>query len=158
MFREMRRIKQQIPFEECIAILKSEPRGVLSMLGDDGYPYGIPLTHWYCEEDDRIYFHCAKVGHKIDAITKCNKVSFCVYDKGFRKEGEWSLNINSVVVFGIIKPVTNMILARKICEKLCRKFYDNDEYIEKEMEKSFSRVLCLELMPEHITGKLVNES
>ena len=100
MFREMRRFKQQISEEECIRILKKQPRGVLSMIGDDGYPYGIPLDHWYSEEDGKLYFHCAKVGHKIDAIHACNKVSYCVMDEGYRKEGEWALNINSVVVFG----------------------------------------------------------
>lgn len=54
MFREMRRFKQQIPNEECIEILKNEPRGVLSVLGDDGYPYGVPLDHWYSESDGLI--------------------------------------------------------------------------------------------------------
>lgn len=54
MFREMRRFKQQISNEECVRILKEEPRGVLSMLGDDGYPYGIPLDHWYDEEDGKL--------------------------------------------------------------------------------------------------------
>ena len=55
MFREMRRFKQQISEEECIRILKEEPRGVLSMIGDDGYPYGIPISHFYSEEDGKIY-------------------------------------------------------------------------------------------------------
>ena len=96
MFREMRRFKQQISEEECIQILKEQPRGVLSMLGDDDYPYGIPLDHWYCEENGRLYFHCAKTGHKLDAIRKHDKVSFCVYDEGFRREGDWALNIRSV--------------------------------------------------------------
>lgn len=68
MFREMRRFKQQISDEKCIQILKEQPRGVLSMIGDDGYPYGIPLDHWYSEKDKKLYFHCAKVGHKLDAI------------------------------------------------------------------------------------------
>ena len=69
MFRGMRRFKQQVSEEECIRVLKEQPRGVLSMIGDDGYPYGIPLDHWYCEENGRLYFHGAKEGHKIDAIT-----------------------------------------------------------------------------------------
>ena len=81
MFREMRRKKQQLTTEECVEILKQEPRGILSMLGDDGYPYGIPMTHWYCEENGHLYFHGAKEGHKIDAIEKCDKVSFCVHEK-----------------------------------------------------------------------------
>ena len=70
MFRKMRRFKQQLEQKECIEVLKSQPRGVLSILGEDGYPYGIPIDYWYCEEENRIYFHGAKEGHKIDAINE----------------------------------------------------------------------------------------
>ncbi|MCR5546786.1 MAG: pyridoxamine 5'-phosphate oxidase family protein, partial [Lachnospiraceae bacterium] len=107
MFREMRRIKQKISEEECIRVLKEQKRGVLSVLGDDGYPYGMPINQWYCEKDGHIYFHGAKNGHKIDAIRNCDKVSFCVYDEGYRKEGDWALNINSVIVFGRLHEVTD---------------------------------------------------
>ena len=158
MFRPMRRYKQQISREDCIRILKEEPRGVLSMIGDDGYPYGIPLNHWYCEEDGKLYFHGAKTGHKIDAITACDKVSYCVYDRGWRKEGDWALNINSVVVFGRIRLVTDTEKAREIATGICRKFTDDEDYIQKELKSALSRVQCLELTPEHMTGKLVNES
>ena len=40
----MRRFKQGLTREECVEILKNEPRGVLSLIGDDGYPYGLPMT------------------------------------------------------------------------------------------------------------------
>ena len=158
MFRGMRRFKQQISDEECIRILKEYPRGVLSLIGDDGYPYGIPLDHWYCEEDGKIYFHGAREGHKIDAIKACDKVSYCVMDEGFRKEGEWALNINSVIVFGRISLVTDIDKAKMICTNLCRKFTDDEEYLQHELTHAFPRVQCLELTPEHMTGKLVNES
>ena len=78
MFRKMRRFKQELSHEECVEVLKTQPRGVLSVLGEDGYPYGLPMTHWYNEVDGKIYFHCAGEGHKIDAIRACDKVSFCV--------------------------------------------------------------------------------
>ena len=158
MVRKMRRFKQQISDEECIRVLKEQPRGVLSMIGDDGYPYGIPLDHWYCEEDGKLYFHGAKEGHKIDAIAKCDKVSYCVMDEGFRKEGEWALNINSVIVFGRIKLVDDPDKARLIGENLCRKFTDDEEYIQHELTNALPRAQCLELIPEHMTGKLVNEA
>ena len=158
MFREMRCFKQQISKEECAQILREQPRGVLSMIGDDGYPYGIPLDHWYCEEDNRLYFHCAKVGHKIDAITACDKVSYCVMDEGFRRDGEWALNINSVVVFGRMRIVEDEEKKREICTNLVRKFTDDEAYLEKELASAFPRVNCLELAIEHMTGKLVNES
>ena len=158
MFRKMRRFKQQISKEECAQILREQPRGVLSMIGDDGYPYGIPLDHWYCEEDNRLYFHCAKVGHKIDAITACDKVSYCVMDEGFRRDGEWALNINSVVVFGRMRIVEDEEKKREICTNLVRKFTDDEAYLQKELASAFGRVNCLELAIEHMTGKLVNES
>ncbi len=158
MFRPMRRFKQQISKEECIKVLKEQPRGVLSLIGDDGYPYGIPLDHWYCEEDGKLYFHGAKEGHKIDAIKACDKASYCVMDQGFKKDGEWALNINSVIVFGRISLVEDPEKAKIICTEICRKFTDDEAYLQHELEHAFPRVQCLELMPEHITGKLVNES
>jgi hypothetical protein len=158
MFRSMRRYKQALPMEECLALLKSQPRGVLSLAGEDGYPYGIPMNHWYSEADGKLYFHGAGVGHKMDSISKCDKVSFCVYDQGYRKEGEWSLNIRSVVVFGRIRVVEDAEKAEQICHSLCQKFSDDPAYPEEEWKLAGDRVVCLELTPEHITGKLVNES
>ena len=157
-FRPMRRFKQQISKEECIEVLCSEKRGVLSVAGDDGYPYGIPMDHWYCEKDGKLYFHGAKEGHKIDAIKGCDKASYCVYDEGYRKEGEWALNIRSVITFGRIRLVEDEDKAREICTELVWKFTDDKEYLEQELKNAFSRVQCLELIPEHMTGKLVNES
>ena len=158
MFREMRRAKQQISREECVRVLKEQPRGVLSMLGDDGYPYGIPLDHWYSEADDTLYFHCAKTGHKIDAVTAYDKVSYCVMDEGYRKDGEWALNISSVVVFGRMSVVENEDKKREICTNLVRKFTDDEAYLQKELTSAFPRVQCLALRIEHMSGKLVNEA
>jgi len=158
MFRPMRRIKQQISDAECVEVLKNTKRGVLSLMGDDGYPYGIPIDHWYCEEDGKIYFHGAKEGHKIDSIRRCDKVSYCTYDEGYRREGEWALNIRSVIVFGRISLVEDEELARRICTELTRKFTDDEEYLAKELKNAFPRVQCLAITPEHMTGKLVNES
>ena len=158
MFRVMRRFKQQISEEDCVCILKKQPRGILSMIGDDGYPYGIPLDHWYSEEEKKLYFHCAKTGHKIDAISACDKVSYCVMDEGYRKNGDWALNINSVVVFGRMRIVEDEEKKREICTNLVRKFTDDEEYLQKELANAFPKVNCLELTIEHMTGKLVNES
>ena len=158
MFRKMRRFKQQISEEKCIQLLKEQPRGVLSMIGDNGYPYGIPLDHWYSEDANKLYFHCAKVGHKIDAISACDKVSYIVMDEGYSKDGEWALNINSVVVFGRISNVEYEQKKLEICTNLLRKFTDDEEYIQRELTSAFPRVCCLELTIEHMTGKLVNES
>ena len=158
MFRKMRRFKQQVTEAECIEILKNTKRGVLSLIGDDGYPYGMPINHYYCEEDGKIYFHGAKAGHKIDAIKSCDKASYCVYNDGYRKEGEWALNITSVITFGKIHLVDDEELSLKICSELTKKFTDDQEYLDSEIEKFYKNVQCIEFVPEHMTGKLVNES
>jgi nitroimidazol reductase NimA-like FMN-containing flavoprotein (pyridoxamine 5'-phosphate oxidase superfamily) len=56
-------------------------------MGDEGYPYGLPIDHWYCPENGKLYFHCGKIGHKLDAIRTCDKVSYCVMDSGTPEEG-----------------------------------------------------------------------
>ena len=158
MFRRMARIKQQIPDEECIRILKEQKRGVLSVFGDDGYPYGVPLNHWYNEEDGCLYFHGGMQGHKIDALKRCDKVSFCVLDDGYRKEGDWALTFKSVIVFGKVRFVEDHAEALDICRKLSLKFLQDTVEIEAMIQRSGSRVLCFALVPEHMTGKQVHEA
>ena len=158
MFRKMRRIKQQISHEECVQVLKEQLRGVLSVIGDDGYPYGIPINHWYSEEENKLYFHSGPAGHKLDAIAACDKVSYCVMDEGFRKEGDWALNIKSVVVFGRMHLVEDDDKKLQICSDITRKFTDDEAYLQEEIKNHFARVVCMELEIEHMTGKLVNEA
>lgn len=154
----MRRFKQELSHQDCIEVLRQEPRGVLSLIGENGYPYGIPMDYWYDEESGNLYFHGAREGHKLDAIRKCARASYCVMDQGFRREGEWALNIKSVVVFGEIAPVEDREKTLMVCTNLCRKFTEDEAYLEQELKSAGERVLCLELRPEHMTGKMVNES
>lgn len=158
MFRELLKKNQMLSDEECMELLKNETRGVLSVLGDDGYPYGMPMNHWYNEEDGKIYFHCGKAGHRLDALKKHDKVSFCVYDKGVRNEGEWALHVKSVIVFGRIEILDNMEQIIDITTKLSHKFTLDEEYIKKEIELYGYRTLLLQLTPEHICGKSVTEA
>ncbi|MBQ8207674.1 MAG: pyridoxamine 5'-phosphate oxidase family protein [Clostridia bacterium] len=158
MFRELIRKNKQISENECISVLESETRGVLSVLGDDDYPYGMPINHWYNSEDGKIYFHCGKIGHRLDALKRHNKVSFCTYDKGYRDEGEWAWNVRSVIVFGKIEIIDDMDKIIDVTTKLSRKFTQDEEYIRDEIEKHAHKTLLLQLTPEHICGKLVTEA
>ena len=156
MFRELARKKQALSIEVCKEILKQEVRGVLAVNGDDGYPYALPINFYYNEVNNKIYFHSGKHGHKIDAIKSSDKVSFCVYDKGYKREGHWSLNIKSVIIFGRIHVVDDW--ADELMVEFCKRFTSDMEYINNEIKnfKSNTIVLCLDI--EHITGKLVNEA
>lgn len=158
MFRDLTRKKQQLSPEACVALLKTETRGVLSVIGDGGYPYGTPMNHYYSEEDGCIYFHCGRKGHRLDALRLCDKASFCVYDQGFRREGEWALNVRSVVVFGRVEIVDDPDEVIRLVTPLCHKFTDDETYIQEELSRSAKATLLLKLTPEHICGKLVNES
>ncbi|MDO4834223.1 MAG: pyridoxamine 5'-phosphate oxidase family protein [Bacillota bacterium] len=158
MFRKMRRFKQQLTDEECIEVLKETKRGVLSVLGEDGYPYGLPLNHWYNDETGKIYFHGSNAGHKIDALKVCDKVSYCAMDEGYTVGDDWALNIKSVVVFGKVKFMEDCEEVRYFLVNLCGKFTDDPNYAAGELAKDNATLLCLELTPEHISGKLVNES
>lgn len=158
MFREMIRKKQSLEMEQIVQILKNEKRGVLSVFGENGYPYGLPINYWYNEENGYLYFHSGKTGHKVDALSQNNKVSFCVYDQGYKKEGEWALNISSVIIFGKIYVVEDYSKSVEIFRQLSLKFTSDVEYIDSEIQKLAKATLCYELRPEHITGKIVNES
>ena len=158
MFRPMRRSKQAISEAECLALLRSEPRGVLSVIGDDGYPYGTPINQFYCEEDGKLYFHSGKIGHRVDAMKANPKASFGLYDQGYRREGEWALNIRRVIVFGRLEIVEDRERAIEISRRLSRKFTRDEDYIDEEIRRSGAGVLVFALTPEHMTGKLVNEA
>jgi len=157
-FRPMLRVKQQLSGAECIEILQTVPRGVLSLIGDHGYPYGIPMDHWYCEEDGCLYFHCGKRGHKLDAIRHCAKVSFCVTDDGIRREDDWALTFRSVVVFGKMHIIEDPEKVISVSRSLSLQFTKDEAYIDDEIRRFAAATACLCLVPEHITGKRVHEA
>ncbi len=158
MFRELARKNQQLSMEDCIGVLKQETRGVLSVLGDDDYPYGMPMNHWYHEEDGCIYFHSGKLGHRQDALKRHDKVSFCTYDKGCRKDGQWAWSVKSVIVFGRMELVDDLEQVIEIVTRLSHKFTQDDEYIKTEIKSAAHKTLLLKLRPEHICGKQVLEA
>ncbi len=155
MFRSMRRIKQQLSDEECIKILNEEPRGILSVLGEDDYPYGLPLDFIY--HDNKIIFHSAMEGHMYDSIKKHDKVSFCVLDRGKKVENEWYYVFNSVILFGKVKTVTDEKERLADIRLLGNRYFPSEDYTEDEIRKAFERVHVFELNIEHMTGKRVTE-
>ena len=155
MFRKMRRHKQALSKDECVDILINEPRGVLALTGDYNYPYTIPMSHVY--EDGKIYFHGAKKGHKIDSIEKCDKVSYCVMDKGIKNDDGWSYTFKSVIVFGRIRILTDDGEKIEKLTQLGDKFFPTHEETVKEINRLLNKTAVFKITPEHITGKIVEE-
>ena len=100
MFQSMRRFKQELNKEEIEEILQRNTAGTLALLGDDGYPYSVPISYVY--QNGVLYFHSAKTGHKIDAIRNCNKASFSVIDQDVIIKERFTTHFRSVLAFGRI--------------------------------------------------------
>lgn len=105
MFRSMRRGKQELSQEECKRVLRCGSYGILACAGDDGYPYAVPLN--YIWHNGALYFHCAKAGHKMDAIAREPKVSFCVVEKSDVAPERFTTYYRSVIAFGHARVVAD---------------------------------------------------
>lgn len=157
MFREMRRFKQQTSEEECREILHNEKRGVLAVIGDDGYPFAIPMNFYYDEKDNAIYFHGAKNGHKIDALKVCDKVCFTVNNQGYKNDDEWFWRLKSVVVFGRAELIFDPEISEKKARAFGAKYFPSQDYLEAEIKSSFAKMQLIVLHIEHMTGKNIKE-
>ncbi|MBO5222954.1 MAG: pyridoxamine 5'-phosphate oxidase family protein [Clostridia bacterium] len=157
MFRELQRIKQKISNADCIRILTEQTRGVLSVNGELGFPYAMPMNHFYNSEDGCIYFHTGKKGYRTDCIKSNDKACFCVYTSGEKEENEWAYRVKSVIVFGKIEIVDDINTVIDISRKLCYKFTQDEEYIENEINNHAKNTILLRLKPQHVCGKTVKE-
>lgn len=155
MFRKMRRFGQELKKEECEEILIKRPRGVLAILGDNEYPYSVPLSHVYA--NGKIYFHGAKEGHKKEAIEKNSKCSYCVLDEGIKAKDSWWYTFKSVIVFGKIKTLDNNNEKIKALTFLGDKFFPTHEDTTNEIDRFLDKTEVFELTIEHMSGKKVKE-
>lgn len=157
MFRPMRRKKNEISQEAAKQLLQQERRGVFAVNGDDGYPYAIPVNYYYCEEGGKIYFHGARVGHKVDALKKNDKICFTVYGNETIKEETWAPYMQSVVVFGRCRLLDNREETLTLTRRIAEKYYPDKELIEEEIQQSGKAVQIYEITIEHLSGKQIQE-
>lgn len=151
MFREMRRKRQALPEAECEQILERGTSGVLALAGDGGYPYAVPLSYVYC--GGRIVFHSAKSGHKLDAVRRCSKASFCVIAEDTVVPEEYTTYFRSVIAFGRVRVLEEKeeIFAAALAAKYCP---SADAAARRGAVEKESAALCmLEMRIEHMTGK-----
>lgn len=157
MFRSMRRANRAISESETKHLLAAEKRGVLAVNGDDGYPFAIPVNYFYDEENEKIYFHGAKEGHKTEALKKCDKVCFTVYGNEHYKDNDWAAYMQSVVVFGRCKMINDAFITEEKVRHLAQKYYPSNEEIELEINKAIKAVQLYEITIEHMSGKQIQE-
>ena len=153
MFREMRRQKQVLSLEENIQVLSRGTSGVLAVSGDDDYPYAVPLSYVY--HDNKIFFHCAKTGHKLDSIARNEKVSFCVIDKDQIVPDEYTSYFRSVIAFGKARILEDIAEKRNALKILTERYSPDQEpdRLQEAVEKGLQNVCMIELAIEHMSGK-----
>ena len=159
-FRAMRRKRQQLSEEKSIGILQKSTAGTLALLGDNGYPYAVPISYVYA--DGKLYFHSALSGHKIDAIRNCDKASFCVIDQDEVHLEKYTTYFRSVIAFGRIHIIEDEQEKLETARLLGDRYNPNqEEALQKEIEKGLSRMVMIRFDIEHLTGKeaieLVNQ-
>lgn len=122
--RQMRRFKQLLSEADNRTALRKGTVGVLSIVADDEYPYGVPLNYYYDEIADRIYVHGAKEGMKVDYMRKNQKVSFTVVDLNDNDPENYSTNFRSVIVFGRARIVEDLEEADEAMFKMVKKYVE----------------------------------
>ena len=151
-FREMRRKRQQLSEEESIAILQKATAGTLALLGDNDYPYAVPISYVYHE--GKLFFHSALAGHKVDAIRKYDKASFCVIEQDDVQPERYTTFYRSVIAFGRIRIIEDEQEKLQIARMLGNRYNPNhEEALQKEIESGLSRMLAIRFDIEHLTGK-----
>lgn len=151
MFREMRRKLQQLPQEECERILREGKTAVLALAGDDGYPYAVPVNYVY--DGGKIYFHCAKTGHKLDALRRCEKVSVCVVDRDDVAPARLAMDYMSVIVFGRARILDSDEEIYRAVEVFGLKYNPDRDAVAREIRREWDALCCVEITVDHMTGK-----
>ena len=154
-FRPMRRFKQQLPEEECVEILQKAYRGFLSVIGDGGYPYSVPINFLY--KEGKLFFHCAVDGHKLDAIRVDDKACFTVIDEPQREPGDWWYHVRSVICFGRVHVLEDDDEKDSRLRQLGAKYFPDGYDMEADMQRNAPRAQVLVFSIEHMTGKRVRE-
>lgn len=151
--REMRRKKQLLSEELTVEILKNGSNGVLAVMGDEGYPYAVPVSYAY--DDGKIYIHGAKTGHKIDAVRSNEKVSFCVVDKDENHPEELTTYFRSAIAFGKARISEDADELRCACELMAEKYSAvlPKERVEHEIEREWAALGVIVIEIEALTGK-----
>lgn len=153
MFRDMRRRRQELSRQECDAVLGRGTSGVLAVDGDDGYPYAVPLSYAY--DGERIYFHCARSGHKLDALRRNPRASFCVVDKDQVVPERYTTYFRSVIVFGTVRELADDAERRAAIELMGRRYAPElpEERLAAEVDSGWKALCVLEMTCERVSGK-----
>jgi len=160
VFRTMRRVRQELPFEECEEILRRNTSGVLAAVGCEGYPYAVPLSYVYVPADGEtesrgtLMFHCGFKGHKVDALKRDPHASFCVIDRDDVVAEEFATHYKSVIVFGRARFVEDSDEKRRLLTALGEKYSPGmAAETQAEIDAFWEATCVVAIEIDHISGK-----
>jgi len=158
MFKPIRKKINEIDRNATEVLLTFNRRGILAMNGVNGYPYAIPINYFYDRVGQKIYFHGAKAGHKVESLKTSDKVCFTVYgNECIDKSEPWAPYVQSAVVFGrcrLLEPGPESIDRLK---EFAMKYYPSEQLVDKEIAHAGRAVQMFEITIEHMSGKQVQE-
>ncbi len=157
MFEEVRKKHRALSRDEALRILSETRRGVLSLVRDDGYPYGVPINHYFDPEAMKIYFHGDLRGSRISCAEREQRASYCAFQERKTEEKHWYKTFESVIVFGKLSFISERERKAEIVRKLTRGFTEDMKQFEEEIERGIGRTSVIEMSIEHITGKFIEE-
>ncbi len=149
--RELRRKDRKMPPKEAEELLVRGEYGVLSTVGEDGTPYGVPLSYVYRE--GAIYFHCALEGHKLENLRRDPRVSFCVVGRIQLLPEKFSTEYESVVAFGTASEIDGEERQRALVwllEKYSASFLPEGKRYIEQLDRATKVV---KIAVHHLAGK-----
>lgn len=159
MFRLVRKKSNEIDVATAEALLAESRRGVLSMNGENGYPYAIPINYFYDKDDKKIYFHGSRAGYKIDILTISNKVCFTILgNEQIKDEREpWAPYMKSAMVFGTCRLMEHDDEAMARLKQFAMKYYPSEHLVDEQIAHTGRATQMFVIDIEHISGKEVQE-
>lgn len=149
--KALRRKDRTVERSETITLLAKGEYGILSTVGNDGQPYGVPLNYVYM--NNAIYFHCARVGHKLENIAHNPSVAFCVVGRTNVLPAEFSTDYECAMVFGVASEVQGAEWNDALLwllEKYSPAFMEEGQ-IEIAKNAKVTKVIKIDI--DHISGK-----
>lgn len=158
MFREMQLKREALDEASVKEILEKGTSGVLALQGEDGYPYAVPVSYFY-NGKNKIYFHGAKKGYKMDMVKQCDKASFCVIGQDQIVPEEYTSYFKSVIAFGRVRIMEDKKEIRAMIEKMADKYHPSGTIEERNamIDSEWNILAMIEFTIEHISGKQARE-
>lgn len=151
MFKEMRRKDRELEKEEIMELLKRGEYGILSTIGENGYPYGVPVNYVYI--DNAIYFHCAVEGQKLDNLRNDNKVSFCIVGETCIVPEQFTTKYESVIIFGKANEIDENEKNVDLLEIINKYSKEHMEKGKQYIKNADKKVKVIKINIDHISGK-----